>query len=330
EGGGWGRAGDRVGDGPAAGGGAVAGGLGRSRAAPPGGADGPPAASRRLVRAAGAAAGDPIPATGPAPGGTGAALPASRRPQTIVGDRLRAAGAGRRRRGAGAGAAPDGADADARGLLRVPSAPAVRRRVRPPARTVWAALDGDDHLLVTGGPGQGKSTLSLRLAADIAQAWAAPGSEAAQLAEPVVPLRVTARALATRLDLPFAEALAGTVRSEGGGVPGGGAAPGGGGGAGGGRRGVAAGGGAGRGGRQRAGGPLGRRAGGVGGRPRLAVPAGGDDAAARGRRAGAVAARRHRPLRAAALRRGGVAPVRHEVVRRGGRGDRAAVRAADP
>jgi hypothetical protein len=68
---------------------------------------------------------------------------------------------------------------------------------------------------VTGGPGQGKSTLSLRLAADIATEWAAPtGTSTTPLAEPVVPLRLTARELAARLDLPLPQALADSVRCE--------------------------------------------------------------------------------------------------------------------
>ena len=103
---------------------------------------------------------------------------------------------------------------DGRDLLRLPAVPTMRLAVRPPSRTIREALDGDDHLLVTGGPGQGKSTLSLRLTADIAAEWAAPtGNSTAPLAEPVVPLRLTARELAARLDLPFSQALAASVRS---------------------------------------------------------------------------------------------------------------------
>jgi hypothetical protein len=107
---------------------------------------------------------------------------------------------------------------DARGMVRLPAAPVLRLAVRPPARTLADVLDADDHLLVTGGPGQGKSTMSLRLTAEIAEAWER-GSEAAgaPLAEPVVPLRITARELAARLELPFADALAGSARAEHGG-----------------------------------------------------------------------------------------------------------------
>jgi uncharacterized protein (UPF0147 family) len=104
---------------------------------------------------------------------------------------------------------------DGRGRLRLPAVPTMRVAVRPPSRTLREALDGDDHLLVTGGPGQGKSTLSLRLAADVAAEWAAPtGNSTAPLTEPVVPLRLTARELAARLSLPFPQALAESVRCE--------------------------------------------------------------------------------------------------------------------
>ncbi|UVS77449.1 NACHT domain-containing protein [Actinokineospora sp. UTMC 2448] len=103
---------------------------------------------------------------------------------------------------------------DARGhLTESPRTPVIRLTVRPPARTVRKALDDDDNLIVTGGPGQGKSTLSLRLAADIAARWLASSDEE-PLTEPVLPLRLTARELATRLTLPFSEALAESARAE--------------------------------------------------------------------------------------------------------------------
>ncbi|PSL43504.1 hypothetical protein B0I31_1315 [Saccharothrix carnea] len=97
-------------------------------------------------------------------------------------------------------------------LVEVPRPPAPRVAVRPPARAVEEALDGDDHLLITGGAGQGKSTLSLRLAADLAAGWC--GEPGLALAEPVVPLRLTARELASRLDLPFSQALADSAQAE--------------------------------------------------------------------------------------------------------------------
>ena len=98
-------------------------------------------------------------------------------------------------------------------LVEVPRPPAPRVAVRPPARAVEEALDGDDHLLITGGAGQGKSTLSLRLAAELAAGWC---GEPAGLspAQPVVPLRLTARELAARLDLPFSQALADSAQAE--------------------------------------------------------------------------------------------------------------------
>ncbi|HEU5471303.1 MAG TPA: NACHT domain-containing protein [Actinophytocola sp.] len=97
----------------------------------------------------------------------------------------------------------------------LPEPPTVRLAVRPPARTVRSVLDADDHLLITGGPGQGKSTLSLRQAADIAAAWESrPDEGDAPLAEPVVPLRLTAPGLAACLAFPFAQALAQCVHNE--------------------------------------------------------------------------------------------------------------------
>lgn len=103
---------------------------------------------------------------------------------------------------------------DGRAMLHVPSQRRWRLVVRPPSRPVRDALDEHAHLLVTGGPGQGKSTLSLRLSAEIAGAWLAGGADGlAPLAEPVVPLRLTARKLASRLAMPWGEALAASVRS---------------------------------------------------------------------------------------------------------------------
>jgi DNA-binding XRE family transcriptional regulator len=102
----------------------------------------------------------------------------------------------------------------------VRSAP-PRVAMRPPGRPVREALDGHEHVLITGGPGQGKSTLTLRLAADIATAWVGRGEDAETvtagdppLAEPVVPVRLPARVLAARMDLPLPEALAGAVSAE--------------------------------------------------------------------------------------------------------------------
>lgn len=94
-------------------------------------------------------------------------------------------------------------------LVEVPGPPAVRIAVRPPVRTVREALDHADDLVVTGGAGQGKSTLSLRLAAEAAAHWL--DNSDAPLTERVIPLRLTARALAARLHLPFPDALAASL-----------------------------------------------------------------------------------------------------------------------
>ncbi|WP_112261330.1 hypothetical protein [Lentzea terrae] len=97
-------------------------------------------------------------------------------------------------------------------LIETPARPVVRITVRPPSRRVNEALDGDAHLVVTGGPGLGKSTLALRLAADIAGHWTR--RDEAPLSEPVVPLKITARTLAAHLDVPFAQALANSAAAE--------------------------------------------------------------------------------------------------------------------
>lgn len=96
---------------------------------------------------------------------------------------------------------------------------APSRAARPPVRTVRTALDGDAHLLIIGGPGQGKSTLTLRLAADIAQVWlTAQGTGDMPLEEPVIPLRIPARLLAAHLDMTLPAALASSIAVEFGGL----------------------------------------------------------------------------------------------------------------
>ncbi|AUI57324.1 NACHT domain-containing NTPase [Amycolatopsis sp. BJA-103] len=100
-----------------------------------------------------------------------------------------------------------------------PAAP--RLAVRAPSRPVREALDANDHVLVTAGPGYGKSTLIQRLAADIAQTWVGQDTPAETvtegnppLSEVVVPVRIPARVLASRTDLPLPEALAAALSTE--------------------------------------------------------------------------------------------------------------------
>ncbi|MGH3431127.1 MAG: NACHT domain-containing protein, partial [Mycobacteriales bacterium] len=91
----------------------------------------------------------------------------------------------------------------------------MRLAARPPPRPIQEVLDGSDHLLVTGGPGLGKSTMSLQLAADIAKKWASPtGNDTEPISEVVVPLRLTAHVLAGQLNKPFPEALASSICIE--------------------------------------------------------------------------------------------------------------------
>lgn len=77
-----------------------------------------------------------------------------------------------------------------------------------PVRALVEVLAGGEHLLVIGGPGQGKSTLSLQVAGSLASAWLGGGDAGRLTAEPMLPLRLTARALAARIGRPWPEALA--------------------------------------------------------------------------------------------------------------------------
>ncbi|MDT7781647.1 MAG: hypothetical protein QOF58_66 [Pseudonocardiales bacterium] len=98
-------------------------------------------------------------------------------------------------------------------LVEVPGVASIRVSVRAPSKPLRAALDSEEHLIVIGGPGQGKSTLTLRLAAEIAGHWSARTGEP-PIEEPVVPLRVTARLLAAHLGPSFSRALADSVSAE--------------------------------------------------------------------------------------------------------------------
>ncbi|NUT94981.1 MAG: TIR domain-containing protein [Saccharothrix sp.] len=104
-------------------------------------------------------------------------------------------------------------DIDRNGMRVVSKAEPVAPPVlRPRARAVRDVLNSEQHLLVKGGPGQGKSTLTLRLAADVAIRWMDGGDD--PLAEPVVPLRIPARELAAHRDKAFPDALVAAVAAE--------------------------------------------------------------------------------------------------------------------
>ena len=64
--------------------------------------------------------------------------------------------------------------------------------------SVTDALEQHSHLLVTGEPGAGKSSMSSDLARSLSRLWLREGSAVdAPITEPVVPLRVSARSLAS-------------------------------------------------------------------------------------------------------------------------------------
>lgn len=76
--------------------------------------------------------------------------------------------------------------------------------------SVAEALNRSEHLLITGEPGAGKSTLGHHLVSRLARIWLRQESAAEPpLAEPVVPVRVSARALAG--DGPWSVLLAGAI-----------------------------------------------------------------------------------------------------------------------
>ena len=65
-----------------------------------------------------------------------------------------------------------------------------------PAMSVPDALEQNNHLLVTGEPGAGKSTMSSHLARSLSRLWLREDSAvSAPITEPVVPLRVSAHSL---------------------------------------------------------------------------------------------------------------------------------------
>lgn len=73
------------------------------------------------------------------------------------------------------------------------------------------ALARGKHLLITGEPGAGKSTLGQMYVQRLATEWLEPSADP-PLPEPVMPLRIPAKALAD--DLPWSELLANAVRDR--------------------------------------------------------------------------------------------------------------------
>jgi NACHT domain len=66
----------------------------------------------------------------------------------------------------------------------------------PPALTIWDALERNDHLVITGEPGAGKSTLGNHLVRTLSEVWLREANSAeVPLSVPVVPIRVAARYL---------------------------------------------------------------------------------------------------------------------------------------
>jgi tetratricopeptide (TPR) repeat protein len=69
------------------------------------------------------------------------------------------------------------------------------------------ALNRHEHLIITGEPGAGKSTLGYHLTCQLSRIWLREaGAEDAPVAEPVIPLRIPARSLAT--EAPWSTVLA--------------------------------------------------------------------------------------------------------------------------
>ncbi len=62
--------------------------------------------------------------------------------------------------------------------------------------TITGALDRNGHLMITGEPGSGKSTVGYMYVQQISELWLGAADAPPPLAEPVLPLRVPARALA--------------------------------------------------------------------------------------------------------------------------------------
>jgi hypothetical protein len=72
--------------------------------------------------------------------------------------------------------------------------------------TMTEALDRGGHLMITGDPGAGKSTVGYMYVQQISEYWLEAGQGSPPIAEPILPVRVPARALAEKA--PWGELLA--------------------------------------------------------------------------------------------------------------------------
>jgi hypothetical protein len=72
--------------------------------------------------------------------------------------------------------------------------------------TMTEALDRGGHLMLTGDPGAGKSTVGYMYVQQLSEYWLQAGQEPPPIAEPMLPLRVPARALAE--NAPWGDLLA--------------------------------------------------------------------------------------------------------------------------
>jgi hypothetical protein len=105
------------------------------------------------------------------------------------------------------------ADPGPRERLEARAAGQVQVRMLPLAERVDDVLDRHRHLLVEGGPGLGKSSLARSLTDRIGRQWQDPGADRITAA-PLMPVLVTARALARRRDEPWTSALVGASAEQ--------------------------------------------------------------------------------------------------------------------
>ncbi|GAA2486400.1 hypothetical protein [Winogradskya humida] len=88
-------------------------------------------------------------------------------------------------------------------------------RVIPVRRRLEGTLDDNRHLFLEGGPGSGKSTTARQLVLRLARGWTRAEAQARDLSgSPVLPLLVTARALAGTVGLAWTQALSQAVMAD--------------------------------------------------------------------------------------------------------------------